>query len=270
MKSIIILIIIILLLIISLIIKKSKLTKSIEIVIARYNENLKWTLDYPFNQYKYIVYNKGINDNYEKSNVVRSYKLNNVGREGHAFLYHIINNYDNLSDIVVFLPGSVDLSYKYIKAYLLLILIKIYNNAVFQVDLYRPNGINNDLYDVRVIDYKTSSNANREILSDKEKYTVTQSKIYPYGKWYNHYFNFNIKNSSHFGIFSISKKDILNHSKEYYLKLIKDLEHSSNPEEIHYFEKSWEAVFYPLNNTIKSRLHTWASCLIHYREGYHP
>ena len=32
----------------------------------------------------------------------------------------------------------------------------------------------------------------------------------------------------------------------YYMDLIKDLDKSSNPEAGHYFERAWEAVFYPM------------------------
>ncbi len=35
-------------------------------IIARYNEDLKWTLEFPFNQFNYIVYNKGVNMLFEK------------------------------------------------------------------------------------------------------------------------------------------------------------------------------------------------------------
>ena len=231
---------------------------------------MKWTLNYPFNQYKYIVYNKGINDYYEKKYVIASYNIDNVGRESHTYLYHIIKYYDNLNDIIIFLPGSIELVPKYSKAYLLLILINFHNNAVFQVDLYRPNGVNNDLYDQRIIDYKTSSVKNKEILSSLEINKTNQSQIYPYGKWYDHHFKFDIKNSSYYGIFSISKNDILNHDKQYYIELIKNLDYASNPEEGHYFERSWEAVFYPLKYTYKSKLFTWLTCLLHYRKGYYP
>ena len=32
---------------------------NIEIVVSRYNENLSWLNEYPFNQFEYIVYNAG-------------------------------------------------------------------------------------------------------------------------------------------------------------------------------------------------------------------
>ena len=38
-----------------------------DIIVSRYNEDLNWTKEEPFNRFSYIVYNKGNNDNFEKS-----------------------------------------------------------------------------------------------------------------------------------------------------------------------------------------------------------
>jgi hypothetical protein len=89
---------------------------NVEIVISRYNEDLSWINEYPFNQFEYIVYNKGDNDNFEKNNVKKIINLDNVGRCDHTYLYHIINNYDNLSEHTIFLPGSSNMITKYTKA----------------------------------------------------------------------------------------------------------------------------------------------------------
>ena len=83
---------------------KSDKQKSIIVIVARYNEDLKWINTDPFNKFKYIVYNKCINDNFEKNNVIKIINLPNVGRDCHTFLYHIYNNYYNLNDITIFLP----------------------------------------------------------------------------------------------------------------------------------------------------------------------
>jgi hypothetical protein len=53
----------------------------------------------------------------------------------------------------------------------------------------------------------------------------------------------------YYGIFSISKNDIVQHSVDRYKKLIKDLSDHSNPEVGHYIERSWSAIFYPMNHT---------------------
>ena len=69
----------------------------LELVVARYEEDLKWAKNYgDFT----TVYNKG------ESEVEGSIKLKNIGREAHTYLYHIVNNYDNLADYTVFLQGD--------------------------------------------------------------------------------------------------------------------------------------------------------------------
>ena len=72
---------------------------SVELVIARYNEDINW-LDKVKNK-KITIYNKGI-DNIK----YKSIKLENIGRESHTYLTHIIENYDNLSDITIFSQGD--------------------------------------------------------------------------------------------------------------------------------------------------------------------
>jgi hypothetical protein len=73
-----------------------------EIVIARYNENLDWLKKIKKSKdIKITVYNKGKDDIN-----VPFIKLPNIGRESHTYLYHIINNYDNLADQTVFCQGD--------------------------------------------------------------------------------------------------------------------------------------------------------------------
>lgn len=73
---------------------------NINIVIARYNENLDWAL--PYNDIS-IVYNKGPDD---LSGFINLHKIINVGREGHTYLYYIITNYNNLPKRTIFLQGD--------------------------------------------------------------------------------------------------------------------------------------------------------------------
>lgn len=68
-----------------------------DIVIARYKEDVSW-IRYLDKKYNPIIYNKF---NTEECN-----PLPNIGREGHTYLNHIINNYHNLSDINIFCQGD--------------------------------------------------------------------------------------------------------------------------------------------------------------------
>ncbi len=67
----------------------------IELVVARYNEDLSWLKKINKN-IKITIYNKGDPINF------KNIKLPNVGRESHTYLTHILNNYDNLADITIF------------------------------------------------------------------------------------------------------------------------------------------------------------------------
>lgn len=66
-----------------------------DIVVARYNEDIAWTKNF-INVY---IYNKG-------EIMTNTISLQNVGRETHTFYTHIVQNYDNLNDYIVFLQGN--------------------------------------------------------------------------------------------------------------------------------------------------------------------
>ena len=68
------------------------------IVVARYNETLEWTKNF----LNVIVYNKGNPLSDDFNHIV----LNNVGRESHTYYKHIYDNYDNLTDYIIFLQGN--------------------------------------------------------------------------------------------------------------------------------------------------------------------
>jgi hypothetical protein len=79
---------------------------STEIVVARYNENLLWLTKLPKN-IKIFIYNKG--EPIDLSFLQHKYELivlPNIGRESHTYLYHIINNYNNLPEITIFCQGD--------------------------------------------------------------------------------------------------------------------------------------------------------------------
>lgn len=220
--------------------------KNIQIVVSRYNEDLNWLKDEPFNKYNIVIYNKGINDDFYKNNISKIVKLDNVGRCDHTYLYHIIENYDNLADITIFLPGSSDISYKIDRAKQQVYEVENNKNTVFIG--YYTNDVKNDMYDFSLDEWKASDERNLSI-NNENKLLLANPR--PFGEWYNKHFN-NIKINyiAIYSILGISKKHIQQHPKTYYENLIQELNTSSNPEAGHYFERSWNAVFYPLDDAI--------------------
>jgi hypothetical protein len=227
-------------------------SKSINIIVSRYNEKLEWTNKEPYNKYKYIIYNKGYNDNFEKKYVSNIIKLLNVGRESHTYLYHIVNNYDNLADINVFLPGSIDTSNTIYKKDLfatkILNYIKKYNNAVFlSFGDIKDNDITKEFYNFKVDTYSSTTPENNQ---QNTELKIRKSEDRPFHNWFlKNIGSYKVKYVIHYGIFSVNKKDILQHPKSYYENLLKLVSDHSNPEDGHYLEKSWAAIFHPFNNT---------------------
>ncbi len=221
------------------------MTLKIEIIISRFNEDLKWTTHGIFNNYRYIVYNKGDNDNFEKSNVDKIINLKNVGKCDHTYLYHIIKNYNDLHDILIFLPGSLDLINKNIRAIEMLDIIKNTGNAVFLGEYYE--NIKNKFENFCLNDWRTTNNQN---FDKNHESMLDLSLIRPFGKWYKYNFDNIIANYvCYWGIFSIDKRDIIQHPINRYINLINQLNSSSNPEVGHYIERSWAAIFHPMNYT---------------------
>jgi hypothetical protein len=223
--------------------------ENVSIIVARFNEDLQWTLEYPFNKFKYIVYNKGDNDNFEKANVIKIINIENVGKNDHTYLYHIVTNYDTLSNVVVFFPGSINIDYKKSKATQILnnIIKSNYTKAYFIG--YSQSNIKDSFYNFQLDEWKTSDSQNF-IKNDESKLQL--AKIRPYGLWYKYFFGNTIaKWSTWWGIFSVDKRDIIQHPITRYQLLILTISNHSNPEAGHYIERSWGAIFFPLNYTQK-------------------
>jgi hypothetical protein len=226
--------------------KNKKFYKNQHIVVSRYNENLEWINQKPFNNHPIIIYNKGINNSYTtNNNVIINENLPNVGRESHTYLHHIIKNYHNLADVTIFLPGSIDLQHKYIRAKNMVEKVQETNNTVFS-SVYQPN-IVNDQYNFTIDKYLSSHSDNKQINNDGE---IQKSNIQPYGLWFNHFFINGEKNEyvSYCGIISVSKNNILQKPKSYYEILLNELSSHHNPEVGHYIERSWYSIFYPYNS----------------------
>ena len=228
--------------------------RTIEIVVARYNESLGWLNEYPFNQFKYIVYNKGDNYAFVKTGVQKIINIENVGRCDHTYLYHVIENYNHLSDITVFLTGTLDtLHAKKQKA------IRILNNII-QSNYTCAYFIGNhhdcvkQAYNTFTLDHHSCQGY--ENYSKNSESLLYKCKLRPYAKWYNYFFGNTAAHwSTYGGIFSIDKRDIIQHHQNKYIRMLQTVNTHSNPEAGHYIERSWGVIFYPLIYTIKHLEH---------------
>src|SRR5688572_16556932 len=71
---------------------------SLELVVARYNENLNWLRRVP-KEFRVTIYDKS------DENLPNAMDLPNVGREAHTYLWHIVARYDSLAEVTVFCQG---------------------------------------------------------------------------------------------------------------------------------------------------------------------
>ncbi len=102
-------------------------------------------------------------------------------------------------------------------------------------------------YNFKLNSYKTKHKSNRTKNPESD---LKKSEIRPYGLWFDNMFgNIKVDCLIYYGIFSIDKEDILQHSYNRYQELIKDLSDHSNPEVGHYIERSWCAIFHPIKST---------------------
>ena len=202
--------------------------KDCEIVIAKYQEDLSWV-----NKYRHLA------TIYDKSNnpIKNSIKLNNVGRESHTYLYHIINNWDRLADNTLFTQGGFTPDHNPFPLETYLIKknkIKLFLNLYYQGIDFRD---------------KIGSHLKHRFkwLEEFQK-GLMKPAVITFDQFWSLFNNTPIKNYdsiiwSHGAIFSISKELILSQPLKLYVKLYNLLINHVNPEEGHYFERTWYYIF---------------------------
>ncbi len=202
------------------------------IIISRYNENLNWLDNYK--DLNLIIYNKGLNNVKNKFNNL--IEIPNVGRESHTWLFHIIQNYNNLTDVNIFLQGRIDdlgcMSFQspieYIKN------TKKYGFAVKRFGLLGP------------LHWKDYLGIEKDPRYKKEWFKgdiATNSK--GFRKFSKKYFP-NIPifvATSYGGCFGVTKEKIRRYELSFYKTLIKELEYHQNPIEGHFMERLWCYMF---------------------------
>jgi hypothetical protein len=197
--------------------------------------------------YSIFIYNKGNNTSfYRHPNVKRIISLPNVGRCDHTYLYHVTTQYTSLGDVVIFLPGCCSTPHKFDTMKRMLVEIEKTEEGSFPA-IERMNDLRTDLYDFQITEWQSTTSENYTANPERK---LTPANIQPFGKWYEHFFGTRQTTVNQlWGIFSISKKDIVQHTKSYYQELLNEFGTSSNPEVGHYFERSWAAVFGPFRYT---------------------
>ena len=217
--------------------------KDIQVVVARYKEDLQFIKDGEFDEFDVIIYNKGdlIEDPLLKD--IPIVDLPNIGKIDHTILYHIIENYDNLHETTIFIPGSfmgsqskkdrVDAIINTLNSN------KTVSSALLPIKMEGP--INEVLYDFKMNNYESQYGPNKNPTVDN---SMMLSPVRPFGEWYRKVFgNKKMDQLFYYGIFAVSREEILNNPREKYMEIIKYVDSHPNPEAGHYIERSWVTLF---------------------------
>jgi len=202
------------------------------LIISRYKEDLEWLKKY--NDFEITVYNKGCKLSEDKNFKVLN--LENVGRESHTWLHHIVENYNSLNDINIFLQGKIDdlncMAYKNPNDYLEK--IHKYGFSVSRFGLLGPFHWDWNVKINKDIRYKEQWQ-NNEISRSKIGFRNFSKQLFPEIPLF--------IATSYSGCFAVKREIIRQHDINFYKKLLEILSKHNNPIEGHYMERLWCYIF---------------------------
>ncbi len=187
-----------------------------KVVIARYNEDISWAN----NINNCLIYNKG---NPITNTPHPCIQLNNVGREGHTYLYHIINNYDNLDDYTFFLQGNPFDHISDLESFF----------SLFKNNIDKPF---TPIYRLKYVTTLESDNTHLGGLPLLECFNIFFDKKGKFSP--SHPFEFGAGAQ-----FIVSKESILSRPKSFYERIIKLVDYDINPIEGFCLERFWHMIF---------------------------
>jgi len=256
--AVIIMVIIMVILVGGIIIGQKK-KKELEIVVARYEEDLSWLCEEPmlsFQQrmpqasFTLIIYNKGsaipprmIDRLYRHWSRVEITSLPNVGRCDHTFLYHITRRYsDWLShrdQLVLFLPATCMENHKQTRTRQVLRALLRTQDTV----LCGPPYSRDHAREFQLSEWKATSPRNYH--ANDESYLKPASPR-PLGRWLDqHLPDRPLPVYTFYSVFAVHSRHVVQHPLDLYQRLLATVDDHSNPEAGHYLERSWSGLFYP-------------------------
>ena len=207
---------------------------SIQVVISRYSDDLKWLNSSLFRNLDVLIYNKGKPLREYMYNYYPIVTMRDEGCDAHTFLTHIVENYYYLADVTVFLSGSCMNAKNANTTELVMERTMDTFDSVFMGTYY--NDVQQDLANFRIMHYK---------------YRSAEISFY---KWYDYFVGRNVKTNlvCSNNTFSVSKYDIHCNPLSYYEDLLQCIEGHPNPEESYYMKLAWVGIF---NNVPRSCLY---------------
>jgi hypothetical protein len=213
---------------------------NMHVVVARYEEDLSWiNIEIPSSLYSTLyIYNKGSKSEFDvaKQKIIT---LPNIGREGHTYLSHVVNYYDKLPEMVLFVPGSTGTN-EGKKKYLRLLIEHLKKKNTSAIVGFKDDNTIKEANNFSIDFYEVTSYENKK---KNPQSHVEPSDERPLHKWFHKHFGEEKVNCvSYLGLILVSREDILKRPKEFYKKLRDELSHP-NPETGHYTERTWKHIF---------------------------
>ena len=213
------------------------------VIITRYNEKVDW-INYIIDQVdQVIIYNKGPNDDmfkeYNPPAKVVIKRLPNIGRIDHTLAYHILENWDNLPDTLINLPGSILMCLK--KGHYLNAMRKRFDIVKERYKgFYSPRfyKVNPNTFNYTIDNYQAEGYCNRNnnpfIKSEYTDFRTWKEAIIDTRP---------IRYIGMRGMFIVSKENIQFINKEVYQNLLTSLSVGDNIENGHFAERIWAHLF---------------------------
>ena len=198
-----------------------------ELVVAHHNEDLSWLEAYADHCH---IYHKGDSTNKTK-NVFKQWEpLPNVGREGHTYLYHIINNYYCLADVTLFTQGDIQLHVTQ-------------GDASFDFTSYLKKGRDRGFFTNRQQQHDDWGKMHWEgkWLEMVERGEVRKANL-TMGEFWKTIFGLPHPKRcmvSYGAVFAASRSRIISRPKSFYENILSFINDHPNPEEGHYIERLW-------------------------------
>jgi ankyrin repeat protein/mannosyltransferase OCH1-like enzyme len=217
-------------------------TKTFEVVIVRYKEDLSW-INNEFKTEKIIIYNKGEDDLYNLPVNCEVRNIPNLGFLGGTYLYHIVNNYHNLADRTLFLQGFP------------------YDQEVFLPMVRHKQYLKSNCKNIIAKCEDTSIEEQASELSNYSEEDWQNSKYSAFKpikydiKYFAHNFvnpSLNIKAPLKMALgaqMAVDKEKIYCHDLDYYSAMLKEF-NDSFPRQDFFLEKLWDEVFACYQNNI--------------------
>jgi len=182
-----------------------------QLIVSRFKENCDWVNGLK-DTLEVKIYNKFSQD---------ENPLPNVGREGHTYLTHIINNYDNLADINIFTQGNpFDHSTDFL-------------NKISKLDSVTYTSLS-DKFNSKQISFLNE-------MSVFGPGALEPSKIF----WNSVFPNYDINKPfmmDYSAIFAVSKNNLLKNDLKFYKNILGFLDKSNDPLEGHMLERCWNLI----------------------------